>query len=238
MRGAGERCGSSAITASIGGRCFGCVSTCSSYLLLMFFFFFQAEDGIRDGTVTGVQTCALPISIFDTNFSQNAGAGAGIPRYVPGGSLSKMSTGTPVNVGPNTYDVLVLPAGNSFPFDPNLGISDFGPYPADMTGRNAFRGPGAWNFDVALTKSFALSERFRLEFRAEGFNIFNHHNFYVLQTALDVANFTNTDPVTGAILSQDPVHVTALKGGLGTNNVSATNHDERRFGQFALRLTF
>src|SRR5207245_10369853 len=27
------------------------------------FFFFQAEDGIRDATVTGVQTCALPISI-------------------------------------------------------------------------------------------------------------------------------------------------------------------------------
>src|SRR6267143_4671306 len=28
---------------------------------LSHFFFFQAEDGIRDGTVTGVQTCALPI---------------------------------------------------------------------------------------------------------------------------------------------------------------------------------
>src|SRR5256885_12678127 len=28
-----------------------------------FFFFFQAEDGIRDYKVTGVQTCALPISI-------------------------------------------------------------------------------------------------------------------------------------------------------------------------------
>src|SRR6266487_2847417 len=27
------------------------------------FFFFQAEDGIRDGRVTGVQTCALPISV-------------------------------------------------------------------------------------------------------------------------------------------------------------------------------
>src|SRR5438128_4079267 len=27
----------------------------------VFFFFFQAEDGIRDATVTGVQTCALPI---------------------------------------------------------------------------------------------------------------------------------------------------------------------------------
>src|SRR2546427_7361377 len=32
-------------------------------VLLFFFFFFQAEDGIRDLTVTGVQTCALPISI-------------------------------------------------------------------------------------------------------------------------------------------------------------------------------
>src|SRR5712692_3584039 len=30
----------------------------------MVFFFFQAEDGIRDGTVTGVQTCALPISLL------------------------------------------------------------------------------------------------------------------------------------------------------------------------------
>src|SRR5258707_12379864 len=29
---------------------------------LLFFFFFQAEDGIRDIGVTGVQTCALPIS--------------------------------------------------------------------------------------------------------------------------------------------------------------------------------
>src|SRR5437870_8879858 len=29
--------------------------------IICFFFFFQAEDGIRDGHVTGVQTCALPI---------------------------------------------------------------------------------------------------------------------------------------------------------------------------------
>src|SRR5216683_6142926 len=34
------------------------VFDCSSYI---FFFFFQAEDGIRDLIVTGVQTCALPI---------------------------------------------------------------------------------------------------------------------------------------------------------------------------------
>src|SRR4051794_41542520 len=37
------------------------VTFCSSDTLSVFFFFFQAEDGIRDGRVTGVQTCALPI---------------------------------------------------------------------------------------------------------------------------------------------------------------------------------
>src|SRR5260370_19581364 len=32
------------------------------------FFFFQAEDGIRDSSVTGVQTCALPISSFGASW--------------------------------------------------------------------------------------------------------------------------------------------------------------------------
>src|SRR6266436_10179611 len=34
-------------------------------VICCFFFFFQAEDGIRDVAVTGVQTCALPISQRD-----------------------------------------------------------------------------------------------------------------------------------------------------------------------------
>src|SRR6266566_9474301 len=34
-------------------------------LVIFFFFFFQAEDGIRDYKVTGVQTCALPICVID-----------------------------------------------------------------------------------------------------------------------------------------------------------------------------
>src|SRR4030066_1407453 len=40
--------------------------TCSLDIVLSFFvfFFFQAEDGIRDSSVTGVQTCALPICEF------------------------------------------------------------------------------------------------------------------------------------------------------------------------------
>src|SRR5207253_9350147 len=44
----------------------------SFILLLIFFFFFQAEDGIRDGHVTGVQTCALPICLPKSEFSRLA----------------------------------------------------------------------------------------------------------------------------------------------------------------------
>src|SRR5437660_4106113 len=50
-------------------------------LFFVCFFFFQAEDGIRDGHVTGVQTCALPISTFlplssGTNPARQAANGA------------------------------------------------------------------------------------------------------------------------------------------------------------------
>src|SRR5256885_13263327 len=37
-----------------------------------FFFFFQAEDGIRDYKVTGVQTCALPISFEEGNVDRHS----------------------------------------------------------------------------------------------------------------------------------------------------------------------
>ena len=95
-----------------------------------------------------------------------------------------------------------------------------------MTHRNAFRGPGAWDFDLSLSKNFAVTERFKLEFRAEGFNIFNHHNMYVDGFDLDAANFP-----AGSVI------VDGKKGGLG-NLANNGNHDERRFGQFALRLLF
>src|SRR5438093_2208959 len=38
-------------------------------IFFFFFFFFQAEDGIRDWSVTGVQTCALPISQVAVEFT-------------------------------------------------------------------------------------------------------------------------------------------------------------------------
>src|SRR5690349_22351398 len=54
---------------------FGVKWTCSGIVFFLFivciffFFFFQAEDGIRDLYVTGVQTCALPILTFRTRLT-------------------------------------------------------------------------------------------------------------------------------------------------------------------------
>src|SRR5438034_5442124 len=54
-----------------------------------FFFFFQAEDGIRDHCVTGVQTCALPIC---SSSSQPRRATIPIVKSTASGSFSSEST--------------------------------------------------------------------------------------------------------------------------------------------------
>src|SRR5438034_1904637 len=46
-------------------------------LVLFIFFFFQAEDGIRDHCVTGVQTCALPIYGARLELARRRDAGRG-----------------------------------------------------------------------------------------------------------------------------------------------------------------
>src|SRR2546429_3019201 len=54
----------------------------NSIVCLFCFFFFQAEDGIRDVAVTGVQTCALPISfshLVGTYRTAKVGKGAHLP---------------------------------------------------------------------------------------------------------------------------------------------------------------
>src|SRR5207244_4608339 len=55
------------------------------------FFFFQAEDGIRDDLVTGVQTCALPISVL-TRSSARRASSSPASRFVVGGSITRPLT--------------------------------------------------------------------------------------------------------------------------------------------------
>src|SRR6266550_5586484 len=59
-------------------------------MITVVFFFFQAEDGIRDVAVTGVQTCALPIS---------TGAAPVIASFTA--SASTVAAGTPVTLTAN-----------------------------------------------------------------------------------------------------------------------------------------
>jgi Carboxypeptidase regulatory-like domain len=179
--------------------------------------------------VSGIVTIrtGIPFSVYDYsnvyNFYQ-------VPRLTPSAPVQHWqvsSNPVPDPTTVNTFNALTVPLPASFaPLDPTLGISDFGPYPANMTGRNQFRGPGAWNTDMAVQKKFKLTERLGLDFRAEGFDVFNHHNYYVNTTTLYYDG-----------PQASPMEVTELKGGLGTL-ATGGNHDERRFGQFALRLTF
>jgi hypothetical protein len=186
-------------------------------------------EALGGWTVASVFTArsGLPFSIYDESFVLN---GYVIPRYTPSAPITSYTTGASVPVGPtspNTFVALTLPAPvDSAPLNSALGISDFGPYPANMTGRGAFHGPPAWNDDLSIAKRFKLTERFALEFRAEGFNIFNHHNYYVNGDD----NYIGS-PTTNAI------SVIESKGGLGSEALGG-NHDERRFGQFALKLDF
>jgi hypothetical protein len=187
--------------------------------------------------VTGIYTVrtGVPFNYFD---STNNNSSYQVARYTPAAgvvpqhSFTKIPSG--VNGGgANSYQIGNLPPANTkasgnpalvIPGFPN-GISDWGPFPATMVARNSFRGPGAWTFDAAVSKIFPIHEQVNVEFRAEGFDLLNHHNLYIQEGLNDVAN----------VGPGVPVPITASKGGIG--NQGGAN-DERRFGQFALKINF
>ncbi len=88
--------------------------------------------------------------------------------------------------------------------------------------RDQYFGPGLVNFDLTASKDFPLSrERFKLNFRADLFNIFNHTNF-----SNPVANFTSSS--FGKITSTVGNATSGTGGTIGG----------ARLAQFALRLNF
>src|SRR5690348_18017247 len=72
-------------------------------MYFIFFFFFQAEDGIRDGRVTGVQTCALPIS----NPTNHPWSGPPVFCAVP--VLPARTACSPVEVVPVSAEAAAVP---------------------------------------------------------------------------------------------------------------------------------
>jgi hypothetical protein len=149
--------------------------------------------------------------------------------------------------------------GNSGLPDCSSGVCAF---PLGMTGRNAFRQPGYWNTNFGLYKNFKVTERTTLQFRSEFYNLFNHSNYYVQTGALnnisgipsDIEQVLFTNPNI-ANLDQNGNLVTTnggfefidaagrpltyqIQGKKGSPQGFAGSLGERRFIQFALKLTF
>jgi len=70
----------------------------------------------------------------------------------------------------------VAPGTNGVPPCDASGCDDYESL-YGTSGRNTFRGPFQVRFDMSLAKQFALTERFRLRFEVDAFNLFNHPDF-------------------------------------------------------------
>jgi hypothetical protein len=93
------------------------------------------------------------------------------------------------------------------------------------TGKNAFRMPGKYSWDMGLSKSLTFTERWKLQFRAEFFNVFNRVNFFdeeVASGAGSQPSITNFQKLSA--------------GAFGT--FRAGQAGDPRVGQLALKLFF
>ncbi len=65
-------------------------------------------------------------------------------------------------------------------------------------GRNNMMGPGRWNLDAALWRTFRIREKYRLDFRGEGFNVLNHANWGNPATSLNTGTPGKITSANGA----------------------------------------
>jgi hypothetical protein len=168
---------------------------------------------LLDGwSVTGIFNArtGTPFTIFD-----GTNANVSSPRLVANGPLSVHVTETGTANFFNYVDLTGQPVG-AFGNAVCGGCSDFGPYPANMTRRNQFRGPGFWNLDAGVSRNVRLTERYTLQLRAEIFDALNHANLYIAPGTQDV-----TSGFVGAV-----------KGVTPNGNI------ERRNVQLALKFIF
>jgi hypothetical protein len=78
-------------------------------------------------------------------------------------------------------------------------------------GRNIVTGPNFRNVDLSLNKTFTLTERFNLQFRAEAFNLFNRANFDLPSNSDDGSQiFSFDDP--GFTLIQNAGRINSVVG--------------------------
>jgi len=96
-------------------------------------------------------------------------------------------------------------------------------------GRNVFRGPAYWNFDFGTLKNFSINERFKLQFRAEFFNLFNHVNF---------ENPRNSTAGSTQITSSALGQVCCISASTASTATVIATGESPRVIQFAFKLSF
>jgi outer membrane receptor protein involved in Fe transport len=148
----------------------------------------QILDGWEVAPIITAQT-GTPFTIFDcTAFAPGLTV---CPRLFQTGALPRKGVDNPAQdpSTPGTFTYLSVDGlfDSSF-VNPILGHNEVGPYPSNMIGRNAFRGPGSVNTDLGVYKNFQLTERFKLQYRAEFYNLFNHANAFILGSGADVSS--------------------------------------------------
>jgi hypothetical protein len=139
-------------------------------------------DGFSVSTIL-TATTGNPFTEFDSGDEGVAKA----PRAAFNKPVSYKRTGSAVDIsstyGANTFGYLQVPdytaANYAEGVNPICGCSDFGPFPSNMSARNAFSGPGQWNVDATAAKQFAINARYGLQIRGEAYNIANHANMYL-----------------------------------------------------------
>ena len=111
------------------------------------------------------------------------------------------------------------------------GTTGFALAPAGSTGmgRNVFQGPGFWDMDGALSKSFNATERIKVTFRAEAFNALNHTNFRKLgSTSVGSTSILSSNFGTACCQTQSTSTSTAI----------VSNGEAYRVVQFVLKVNF
>ena len=111
-----------------------------------------------------------PSGAGDSNLVRPNLAGSSVPILNP--SQPQTINGVTANYWFNPNDFTVPDYFNDTTDAPPANQRTYGSLP-----RNAFRGPGRTNLDLALAKTIDFGERLKSEFRVEAFNLFNHTEF-------------------------------------------------------------
>ncbi len=132
---------------------------------------FKDRERLTKGwVVSGITrfSTGFPVTLFNNNDTSLLGT-------IPNG-INNNGVDTP-NVAPGNLEINNNPRNGRPAFNAALfslpALGEIG-----TARRRFFYGPGISNFDMALAKNLRLSESKSLEFRLEGFNVFNHAQFY------------------------------------------------------------